>query len=45
VKNRPQADETGESACPTIGSKQLALVAQAVSPGGFACGFRFFQSF
>jgi hypothetical protein len=34
-KLRPQAAGAGETACPTIDSKQLALVAQAVSPGDF----------
>jgi hypothetical protein len=34
-KNRPQAAEAGETACPTIDSKQRALVALAVSPADF----------
>jgi hypothetical protein len=34
-KNRPQAAEADETVCPTIGSKRLALVAQALSPAVF----------
>jgi hypothetical protein len=34
-KNRPQAAGAGKTACPTVDSKQLALVAQAVSPADF----------
>jgi len=34
-QKRLLAAESGETACPTIDSKQLALVAQAVSPADF----------
>ena len=34
-KSRPQAAGAGETACPGIDCKQLALVAQAVSPADF----------
>jgi hypothetical protein len=34
-KNRPQAAKADETVCPTIGSKRLALVAQALSPAVF----------
>jgi hypothetical protein len=34
-KNRPQAAEAGETACPTVGNTGLAVVAQALSPAAF----------